>query len=81
MTGMSWETIPGNLPKTPGTNKGDYQGHRVYNQLQFHVLAITKIKTAIPPTITHRKIYRHVNLTKHVQDLDAENDKFLMKEI
>lgn len=49
--------------------------------MQFHVLAITKIKNAIPPTITHRKIYRHVNLTKHVQDLDAENDKFLMKEI
>ena len=35
----------------------------------------------IPPTITHRKIYLHVHLTKHVQDLHAENYKFLMKEI
>lgn len=42
----------------------------------------TKAKNLIPLITTPKKVkYLHVNLTKHVNDLDAENYKMQIKEI
>ena len=55
------------------------------NQLHFYLLTTNmwklKCKT-IPFTITPKKMkYLGINLTKHIQDLHAENYKMLLQEI